>query len=205
MACGLKLRLLWKDWVLMKRRDFGFVVSDVLTCLAPLTIFMSGCKVSNKPTEISGICWSKETNICVAGLAQWTYPSECGSRPTTHFVKVLSFRLCSLLHSLICFWLPSLIMCTEPEDLRRRAGWDGASGTSRHQLLDALHGKILVLSSGSMTYNSNYRVHSIRCHDSTTTLCCSSSSSTRTTTAAMYIPQSTSWCTVFPLFWPPLY
>ncbi|KAF9558038.1 WD40 repeat-like protein [Agrocybe pediades] len=35
--------------------------------------------------------------------------------------------------------LSSLIMCSEPEDLRRRAGWDGASGTSRHQLLETLH------------------------------------------------------------------
>ncbi|KDR73582.1 hypothetical protein GALMADRAFT_620676 [Galerina marginata CBS 339.88] len=35
--------------------------------------------------------------------------------------------------------LSSLIMCSEPEDLRNRAGWDGASGTSRHQLLDTLH------------------------------------------------------------------
>ncbi|PPQ68153.1 hypothetical protein CVT25_014079 [Psilocybe cyanescens] len=35
--------------------------------------------------------------------------------------------------------LSSLIMCSEPEDLRRRAEWDGASGTSRHQLLHTLH------------------------------------------------------------------
>ena len=35
----------------------------------------------------------------------------------------------------------SLIMCADPGDLRRRAGWDGASGTSRRQLLDALHGR----------------------------------------------------------------
>ncbi|KAF9532157.1 WD40 repeat-like protein [Crepidotus variabilis] len=35
--------------------------------------------------------------------------------------------------------LSSLIMCSEPEDLRNRAGWDGASGTSRQHLLDTLH------------------------------------------------------------------
>jgi WD repeat-containing protein 26 len=33
----------------------------------------------------------------------------------------------------------SLIMCTNPEDLRQRAGWDGAAGLSRRQLLDDLH------------------------------------------------------------------
>lgn len=30
-------------------------------------------------------------------------------------------------------------MCSEPEDLRRRAGWDGAAGNSRRILLDNLH------------------------------------------------------------------
>lgn len=34
--------------------------------------------------------------------------------------------------------LSSLMMCSGPEDLRRRASWDGASGTSRRQLLDDL-------------------------------------------------------------------
>ncbi|KAL0577932.1 hypothetical protein V5O48_004039 [Marasmius crinis-equi] len=34
--------------------------------------------------------------------------------------------------------LTSLIMCSDPEDVRQRAGWDGASGTSRHQLLNDL-------------------------------------------------------------------
>ena len=32
-------------------------------------------------------------------------------------------------------------MCSEPEDLRRRVGWDGASGTSRRQLLHSLHSR----------------------------------------------------------------
>lgn len=35
--------------------------------------------------------------------------------------------------------LSSLIVCSEPEELRRRAQWDGASGNSRRQLLDNLH------------------------------------------------------------------
>ncbi|KAF5373710.1 hypothetical protein D9758_000745 [Tetrapyrgos nigripes] len=35
--------------------------------------------------------------------------------------------------------LSSLIMCTNPDDLRQRARWDGAVGTSRRQLLDDLH------------------------------------------------------------------
>ncbi|KAF8136439.1 WD40 repeat-like protein [Boletus edulis] len=34
--------------------------------------------------------------------------------------------------------LSSLIMCSDPEDLRRRASWDGASGTSRQTLLSEM-------------------------------------------------------------------
>ncbi|KAF9447666.1 WD40 repeat-like protein [Macrolepiota fuliginosa MF-IS2] len=34
--------------------------------------------------------------------------------------------------------LSSLLMCSDPEELRQRTGWDGASGSSRHQLLDDL-------------------------------------------------------------------
>jgi len=36
-------------------------------------------------------------------------------------------------------------MCSEPEDLRRRAFWDGAAGTSRQRLLNTLHSERLVL------------------------------------------------------------
>ncbi|KAG6889821.1 hypothetical protein C0995_014298 [Termitomyces sp. Mi166 len=32
----------------------------------------------------------------------------------------------------------SFLMCSEPEDLRQRAGWDGAAGSSRRQLLNNL-------------------------------------------------------------------
>ncbi|KAJ6502265.1 WD40 repeat-like protein [Mycena sanguinolenta] len=35
--------------------------------------------------------------------------------------------------------LSSLLMSSKPEDLRRRAGWDGAAGNSRRILLDNLH------------------------------------------------------------------
>ncbi|PFH54156.1 hypothetical protein AMATHDRAFT_135352 [Amanita thiersii Skay4041] len=35
--------------------------------------------------------------------------------------------------------LSSMIMCSDPEDLRQRGSWDGASGTSRQHLLNNLH------------------------------------------------------------------
>jgi len=46
-------------------------------------------------------------------------------------------RSCSL-QDFIDFLERSLIMCSTPEDLRRRAGWDGARGTSRTRLLNNL-------------------------------------------------------------------
>ena len=56
-----------------------------------------------------------------------------------HTLSRLAFAICARFWTNIVV-LRSLIMCTEPEDLRRRAGWDGASGTSRRQLLEILHG-----------------------------------------------------------------
>ncbi|KZP21192.1 WD40 repeat-like protein [Athelia psychrophila] len=39
-------------------------------------------------------------------------------------------------------FLSSLLMCADPADLHERAGWDGASGASRHELLTALQSYI---------------------------------------------------------------
>jgi WD40 repeat protein len=43
-------------------------------------------------------------------------------------------------------------MCSEPEDLRQRAGWDGASGSSRRQLLDTLHGIYSAISCAALSH-----------------------------------------------------
>ncbi|KIJ69067.1 hypothetical protein HYDPIDRAFT_172550 [Hydnomerulius pinastri MD-312] len=61
------------------------------------------------------------------------------ARKTTAALQVLRNELAPLsanpeeLHA-----LSSLIMCSDPEDLRRRASWDGASGASRQTLLSDL-------------------------------------------------------------------
>ncbi|KAF8844876.1 WD40 repeat-like protein [Paxillus ammoniavirescens] len=61
------------------------------------------------------------------------------ARKTTLALQVLRNDLAPLsanseqLHA-----LSSLIMCSDPDDLRRRASWDGASGTSRQALLSDL-------------------------------------------------------------------
>ena len=84
-------------------------------------------------------------------------------------------------------------MCADPGDLRRRAGWDGASGTSRRQLLDALHGKArsckftgrLFLTVGCI------RFYSFCYHDTTTTVFNTSPSSEAVSTTALCLPQLT--------------
>lgn len=63
---------------------------------------------------------------------------------------IIRISLSALLNR-YCRQSESFIMCSDPEDLRKRAGWDGASGTSRQQLLDTLHGK-LATTSRFLTY-----------------------------------------------------
>lgn len=52
-------------------------------------------------------------------------------------------------------------MCSDPEDLRQRAGWDGASGSSRQRLLANLHRKYTVLA--PLSYRPNL-IHEPRLH-----------------------------------------
>lgn len=73
-------------------------------------------------------------------ISQQKYLELLEAKKATEALHVLRNELAPLnvdpdqLHT-----LSSLIMCSEPEDVRRRANWDGASGTSRRQLLDTLH------------------------------------------------------------------
>ncbi|KAF9030807.1 WD40 repeat-like protein [Hymenopellis radicata] len=73
-------------------------------------------------------------------INQQKYLELLEAQRTTEALHVLRNQLAPLgvdpeqLHS-----LSSLIMCSEPEDVRQRAGWDGAAGNSRDQLLLNLH------------------------------------------------------------------
>ncbi|KAF4576667.1 hypothetical protein EYR40_000914 [Pleurotus pulmonarius] len=73
-------------------------------------------------------------------ISQQKYLELLEAQKTTAALHVLRTELAPLnveaehLHT-----LSSLIMCSEAEDLRHRAGWDGAAGTSRQQLLSNLH------------------------------------------------------------------
>ncbi|KAJ7709607.1 WD40 repeat-like protein [Mycena rosella] len=73
-------------------------------------------------------------------ISQQKYLELLEAQRTTDALQVLRNELAPLdvdseqLHA-----LSSLMMCSEPEDLRQRAGWDGAAGHSRRILLDNLH------------------------------------------------------------------
>ncbi|KAG6865928.1 hypothetical protein C0991_010429 [Blastosporella zonata] len=88
-------------------------------------------------------------------INQQKYLELLEAKKTTQALHVLRNDLAPLdvdsdqLHTLsrhaVCFplhvfalTLYSLMMCSEPDDLRQRAGWDGAAGYSRRQLLHSL-------------------------------------------------------------------
>ena len=53
----------------------------------------------------------------------------------------------------------SLMMCVSPEDLRKNAGWDGAAGLSRRQLLSELSSVYIPSSSYRAVLISHPRVY----------------------------------------------
>ncbi|OCH88195.1 WD40 repeat-like protein [Obba rivulosa] len=69
-------------------------------------------------------------------ISQQKYLELLEAQKTTAALHVLRNELAPMhvdpdqLHS-----LSSLMMCSDPEDLRQRAGWDGAAGSSRRRLL----------------------------------------------------------------------
>ncbi|KAF8077731.1 WD40 repeat-like protein [Lyophyllum atratum] len=72
-------------------------------------------------------------------ISQQKYLELLEAKKTTSALHVLRHELAPMnvdsdqLHT-----LSSLMMCSESDDLRHRAGWDGASGASRRQLLNNL-------------------------------------------------------------------
>jgi hypothetical protein len=119
----------------------------VRPCYAPwfevLLSSLSGGKVLHWPAKVSRASRSWKDYRGITSTAKRACTSQCRSRPTTFSIRV---RLSGRNHFNL-IGLPqfrSLMMCSDPADLRQRADWDGASGTSRRELLTALHRKFLV-------------------------------------------------------------
>ncbi|GAA5848214.1 hypothetical protein JCM8547_004446 [Rhodosporidiobolus lusitaniae] len=76
-------------------------------------------------------------------IRQQKFLEAMEAKDTKKALFVLRNQLSPLNHdSNRLHFLSSLIMCSSPEDLRARAGWDGAAGQSRQQLLVHLQGFI---------------------------------------------------------------
>ncbi|KAF9484688.1 WD40 repeat-like protein [Pholiota conissans] len=139
--------------VIQSLRDVGYVESAA-TLEAESGYTMESAEVSQFRQYILDGLWSKaEAALVRLGvqedeglwdakflISQQKYLELVEAKKPTEALQVLRSELAPLnvdsdhLHT-----LSSLIMCSEPEDLRQRAGWDGASGSSRRQLLDTLH------------------------------------------------------------------
>ncbi|KAF9469272.1 WD40 repeat-like protein, partial [Collybia nuda] len=142
--------------VIQSLRDVGYVESAA-TLEAESGYSMETSEVSDFREYILDGSWSKaEAALMRLGvsddeglwdarflISQQKYLELLEAKKTTSALHVLRNELAPLnvdsdeLHT-----LSSFIMCSEPDDLRQRAGWDGASGTSRQQLLSNLQGYI---------------------------------------------------------------
>ncbi|KAL6301773.1 WD40 repeat-like protein [Sparassis latifolia] len=135
--------------VIQSLRDVGYIESAA-TLEAESGYTMESPEVSEFRKCILDASWdSAEAALMRLGVAdderlweakflisQQKYLELLEAQETTAALQVLRNELAPLnvepdqLHT-----LSSLMMCSDPDDLRQRAGWDGASGSSRRQLL----------------------------------------------------------------------
>ncbi|KAH8909098.1 WD domain-containing protein [Coniochaeta sp. PMI_546] len=71
-------------------------------------------------------------------LKQQKYLELLEQQESARALVVLRTELAPLCQEKILHTLASLLMCQSPDDLRRKAKWDGANGESRHELLSEL-------------------------------------------------------------------
>ncbi|KAF7778551.1 hypothetical protein Agabi119p4_2896 [Agaricus bisporus var. burnettii] len=91
--------------------------------------------------SLSRLFKGNEEGLCDARflISQQKYLELLEAKKTTAALQVLRNELAPMnteaeqLHT-----LSSFLMCSDPEELRQRTGWDGASGSSRQQLLNDL-------------------------------------------------------------------
>ncbi|KAJ6630542.1 WD40-repeat-containing domain protein [Mycena sp. CBHHK59/15] len=139
--------------VIQSLRDVGYIESAA-TLEAESGYAMEAPEVTDFRRFILEARWSKAENALHRlgvrdreGLwdarfliSQQKYLELLEAQKTTDALHVLRNELAPLdVDSDQLHILSSLMMCSEPEDLRQRARWDGAAGNSRQILLDNLH------------------------------------------------------------------
>ncbi|GAA6029307.1 hypothetical protein JCM8097_003613 [Rhodosporidiobolus ruineniae] len=84
-----------------------------------------------------------DSTLIKFAIRQQKFLEAMEAKDTKKALSVLRNELSPLNHdSDRLHFLSSLIMCSSPEDLRARAGWDGAAGNSRQELLVQLQAYI---------------------------------------------------------------
>ncbi|KAF8623533.1 hypothetical protein AX15_006309 [Amanita polypyramis BW_CC] len=139
--------------VIQSLRDVGYLESAA-TLEAESGYAMEAQEVSQFRQYILHGLWAKsEASLMCLGvhdqasllearflISEQKYLELLEANRTTAALYVLRNELAPLeIDSDHLHMLSSLIMCSDPEDLRQRADWDGALGSSRQYLLNNLH------------------------------------------------------------------
>lgn len=96
------------------------------------TYIVIGCPFSHKSTKVSRTFRGQKDHRRSPRPQKRTRPHQHRNRTPPYPLKVfLPPFLASAFHA----HLISFLMCSDPQQLRQRSGWDGASGSSRAQLL----------------------------------------------------------------------
>ena len=83
--------------------------------------------------------------------------------------------------------MTSLVMCTDAADLRLKAGWDGAHGSSRRRLLVNVQSESTLLVFAENIPPFKFRLYSLFLDDSSTALCHAARPSAATPDFSMHI------------------
>lgn len=126
---------------------------------------VSGGEIPYQSTEISRILRDRQDSNGITRVAKRTCAPPHGSRTATATFKVCRYNTSRYLEFLRASSTSSLIMCLDAADLKHKAGWDGAHGSSRRRLLVNLQSGSTFHKYLSQSINCSPRLYSFFPHD----------------------------------------
>ena len=181
-AALIRLGVTDEDNLMVRSPSLGYLFVISLTRLS------IGVEVPHQPTEVSGAAGEQKHHRSFEGPQKRTRFVQRRSRTFTLTLKVRDSDLFVSFREFVDFLVQSLIMCSTPEDLRRRAGWDGARGSSRTRLLNNLQSALHVLGHYHPLLTGHDRAHPIGSDDSATALPYPPRTVTGVATTTMSVP-----------------
>lgn len=112
-----------------------FYCAQLNECCVLIHRTVLGGEIPYQSTEISRILRDRQDINGITRIAKRTCTSPHGSRTATAAFKVCRYNTSRYLAFLRTSSTSSLIMCLDAADLKHKAGWDGAHGSSRRRLL----------------------------------------------------------------------